>query len=77
MPGLIVDFMGGDLDKQHRIMADEVELDLLGYRTYLATRDPDGVVLVLAIPIHWTEDQASWAILEKFSFKTLGNPVMW
>ncbi|MCD4504351.1 hypothetical protein LQR30_09555 [Chromobacterium piscinae] len=77
MPSVIVDFMGGEMDKQHRIMADESELDRLGYRAYLTTRDPDGAVHALAIPIHWTEDQASWAILEKFSFKTLGNPVMW
>ncbi|MBX9346629.1 hypothetical protein K5M36_05955 [Chromobacterium vaccinii] len=77
MAGLIVDFMGGELDKQHRIMADESELDRLGYRAYLTTRDSDGVIHALVIPLHWTEDQASWAILEHMSFKTLGNPVMW
>ncbi|MEN7431223.1 hypothetical protein VA599_23565 [Chromobacterium sp. TRC.1.1.SA] len=77
MPGLIVDFVGGASDKQHRTVPDEAELERLGYRVYLTTRDKAGEVLALAVPLGWTEDEASWAILEKFSFKTLGNPVMW
>ncbi|WP_046166729.1 hypothetical protein [Chromobacterium vaccinii] len=77
MQDLTVDFVGGASDKQHRTIADEVELIQLGYRSYLTTRDKDGVVHALAVPIDWTEDEASWAILEKMSFKTLGDPVMW
>ncbi|AVG17411.1 hypothetical protein CFN79_16920 [Chromobacterium vaccinii] len=77
MQGLIVDFMGGASDKQHRVVADEAELDRLGYRAYLTTRDKAGEIHTLAVPLSWTEDEASWAILEKMSFKSLGNPVMW
>lgn len=77
MSNTVVDFIGGALDRHRQDNVGDVELLKLGYRAYLTSRDQDGVVCILAVPVDWTEGEASWALVDRVSVKCLANPVMW